>query len=503
MKVTGEKRSKAGGPRYRGGRRGYAAAAPRLFMPIVRGLFQLSDRDRARLLITAGLIAAAIAAVDYAAQPNVSLGYLYIVPILIASGFLKRWQIVGLAALFAVLREGLGPFPHDEFVWTREILVFGAFLSSGLLVREITEGRRRSEEYSRRLEDQIKLRREAEEQLRVLFDSNPAAILIVDQEHRIVRANEAAARMFGCSREELLERRLDEFLPAMRRVPVDSGEHHFRTNMECTGQRADGSLLAADVWFSTYMTSKGPRLAAIVLDLTEELREREDLSLDSLLVTSRVLVGAVLHEIRNLSAAATVAHANLRRDPRLAENEDFRALGTLVEGLEKVASSELASLTDRQDVSVDLSSVLREFQLIAEPSVKEAGASLHIAPADGLKVRMDRHSLLQVLLNLARNSIRALAGVQERRIVIESRLEGGDVLVRFEDSGPGVQDTDRLFQPFHSSAEATGLGLYVSRATLRSFGGELYYEPSPAGGRFVIRLCRAGAEAAGPGTGEP
>ncbi len=463
-------------------------------MPFVRRLSQLSDRDRARLLVIAALSATAIAVIDYAAQPNVSLGYLYIVPILIASGFLTRWQIVAMAALFAALREGLGPFPSDEFVWTREILVFVAFLSSGLLMREIMDARRRSEEYSHQLEDQIKLRREAEEQLRVLIDSNPAAIFTVDQDHRILRANEAAARMFGCSREALLKRRLDEFLPDIRRVPVDGGEHHFRTKMECTGQRADGSLLAADVWFSTYMTSKGPRLAAIVLDLTEELREREDLSLDSLLVTSRVLVGAVLHEIRNLSAAATVAHANLRRDPRLAENEDFRALGTLVESLEKVASSELALLTDREDVSVDLNSVLREFQLIVEPSVKEAGASLKVEPAGDLKVRIDRHSLLQVLLNLARNSIRALADAPVREIMIGSQVRDGEVLVRFRDSGPGVPAPDRLFQPFHSSSEATGLGLYVSRATLRSFGGELYYEPSSSGTCFVIRLCQATAQ---------
>lgn len=454
------------------------------------GLSNLSDRDRGRLLALSAASTALIAVVDFVVQPNVSLGYLYIIPILIGSVFLARWQIVAFAALCALLREELGPATSDGLVWTREIMVFGAFLSSGLLLRQIRDGHWQSAEYSRQLEDRITLQHEAEEQLRIFVESNPAAILTVDQNHRILRVNAAAGRMFGCSSEDLLSRRVDEFLPDLKRVPIEAGKRFVRTNMECTGWRSDGSLLATDVWFSTYVTSSGPRLAAIVLDLTEQLREREDLNLDSLLATSRVLVGAVLHEIRNLSAAATVAHANLRREPLMADSEDFQALGVLVANLEQVASSELALLTDREDASVDLCGVLREFQLVVEPSVKEINGSLVVHAPDKLRVRIDRYSLVQVLLNLARNSIRALRGSKVREIAVIAEEED-IVLLRFRDSGPGVKDTDGLFQPFRTSAEATGLGLYVSRALVRSFGGELYHEPSSMGAEFVVRMLKA------------
>jgi C4-dicarboxylate-specific signal transduction histidine kinase len=220
--------------------------------------------------------------------------------------------------------------------------------------------------------------------------------------------------------------------------------------------------------------------------LTEGVREREDLHLDSVLTTSKVLVGAVLHEIRNLSAAASVAHANLSR--QLAGSEDFRALGTLVASLEEIASSELNLLVDRASASVDLAAVLREFRVVAEPSAREAGVRLALDVEEGLRVRVDQHSLLQILLNLFRNSIRALRGRPLPRISVTAEVQEDDVLVRFLDSGSGVKTPENLFQPFRTTAEATGLGLYVSRAILRSFGGELYYEPSETGALFIARL---------------
>jgi signal transduction histidine kinase len=60
------------------------------------------------------------------------------------------------------------------------------------------------------------------------------------------------------------------------------------------------------------------------------------------------------------------------------------------------------------------------------------------------------------------------------------------VKVRFEDSGIGISHPEDLFRPFQSGAQTTGLGLYVSRSIMRSFGGELLYEPRPAGCCFAV-----------------
>src|SRR5438034_259879 len=82
------------------------------------------------------------------------------------------------------------------------------------------------------------------------------------------------------------------------------------------------------VRFSTYCTSAGPRLAAVVFDSSDGLRDREEFSLQHLLAGSRILVSAVCHEIRNLGGAIAAVHAQLARTNGLTSNEDFRTLGS-------------------------------------------------------------------------------------------------------------------------------------------------------------------------------
>jgi signal transduction histidine kinase len=262
--------------------------------------------------------------------------------------------------------------------------------------------------------------------------------------------------------------------------------------MQCRGRRQSGEVFLADVWFSTYSTSMGSRLAAMVVDGSEELRNREELSLHQLLAGSRILVGAVSHEIRNVCGAIAMAHANLSKNAaiaaNLAESKDFEALGNLILALEKIASMDLRQMAD-QACSVDLSSLLEEYGIIVEPALREQDIRLLIDVEPGLPmVWADRQSLLQVLLNLTRNSERAMAGETLRALTITARREKQRIAIRFRDTGCGVAHPERLFRPFQQQAEAAGLGLYLSRAFMRSFRGDLRYEPEPVGSSFIVEL---------------
>jgi len=77
-------------------------------------------------------------------------------------------------------------------------------------------------------------------------------------------------------------------------------------------------------------------------------------------------------------------------------------------------------------------------------------------------------------------------------LFVEAGLEKDMVVVRFRDTGPGVANPEYLFKPFQPDAHSTGLGLYVSRAVLRSHGGDLRYEPCSEGSCFVVQLWPAG-----------
>jgi signal transduction histidine kinase len=208
-----------------------------------------------------------------------------------------------------------------------------------------------------------------------------------------------------------------------------------------------------------------------------------------MMATSRVLVGAIAHEIRNLASAAATAHAAIASYPTLADDEQYRVLGSLIEGLEKIASSGLRAASSREAAVADLGTVLDEARIVIEPSFQEADIELLWEVGDGLPlVQADHHSLLQVFVNLARNCRQALEEAPVRRVHISTSVENDVILVRFRDSGPGVARPEELFRPFQAGAYAFGLGLYISRAILRSHGGGLRYEPEQEGSCFTVEL---------------
>jgi C4-dicarboxylate-specific signal transduction histidine kinase len=264
---------------------------------------------------------------------------------------------------------------------------------------------------------------------------------------------------------------------------------NLRTNVECKAQRRNGEVFLAHVWLSTYHTSQGPGLAAVVWDASENLRDREGSGFDSMMATSRVLIGAISHEIRNLASAAANAHARLAEDCPVQGNDQYQVLGTLIQGLEKIASTGLRAASNREAVVADLGTVLDEARIIIEPGMREAGISLVWDVVGALPlVQADHHSLLQVFVNLARNSVQALEGRPVREVRISVAVESDLVAIHFRDSGPGVAKPDELFRPFQAGAHSVGLGLYISRAILHAHGGGLRYDPDGPGSCFTVEL---------------
>jgi two-component system, LuxR family, sensor kinase FixL len=446
--------------------------------------------SRTKLLVSAGLLITVIALVDWLTKPYISIGFLYLFPIMLIAGFLTRWQIVLVALVCAVLQELFSELPSGEAI-TRLLMASAGFVGTGLFVSEIIRSRQMALEHVAEIETHSKLRQEAEEQLHILVDSSPAAIVTIDSSGGILLANNAAQTLFASEDTPIVGQSIAQFLPALQSAVQTQRSTQFRTELRCRGRRKNGEAFLGAVWFSTYNTSQGPRLAAIIVDLSEDLRDREDLSLDHLLKSTKILMGAVAHEIRNVCGAVLAVHKNLSRLPALQDNEDFRALGLLIDGLEKLSEMELLPPLDKNMSSVELTTLLDELRVLIEPIYQEAGIRILWRLQDNLPLVVgDRYGLQQVFLNLARNSQRAMESTEQKQLTISSELESSAVVIRFEDTGVGILSQYQLFKPFQQGANATGLGLYVSRAILRSFGGELRFEPRAAGCCFAVRLAR-------------
>jgi PAS domain S-box-containing protein len=449
--------------------------------------------DKRSVLIRAGIMIVVIASLDWWIVGEIPLGFLYLLPMLTVGIALNAWQIGASAILCTALAEFF-----DDLSWnlrtgiSRDVLYFAAFLGAGLYVRTVSLNRRAALEHLHEIESQRDARREAEEQLSVLIESSPAAIVTTNADGSVLMANEAAHRMLGIPQGKLQGKVIYRYLPSLTNVTRhEASQQHFRTVMQARGQRDDGETFLADICFSTYHTNAGSRLAAMVLDTSEDFRTHEVSGLHQLLAGSRIAIGAVSHEIRNVSGAIAAVHQNLAHCGLLTGNKDFEALGNLVAALERIASVNLRQSSD-QASEIDLAAVLDELKIVVAPSLQEEDIVSHWTVEPGLRpVWADRQSLMQVFLNLITNSVRALSKKRNPVLYVTAKNDGNQVLVEFVDNGGGVAHPEDLFRPFQTGATATGLGLYLSRAFMRSFGGELHYQSIPDGACFVVNLTPA------------
>jgi PAS domain S-box-containing protein len=390
-----------------------------------------------------------------------------------------------VALVCAVLQEAFSNLPENEAIF-RLVLSSIGFTGTGLFIAELLNNRRIVLEHVEELESEVKLRRDAEDQLQVLVESSPAAIITIDRNGKILLANQAAQQLLAPHASSLQGQPISSYLPSLRTVFQSQQSRAFRTTLQCRGQRSTGEVFLAGVWFSTYNTVSGPRLAAVIVDLSEDLRNHEDLSLDHLLKSSRILVGAMAHEVRNLCGAAVVLHKNLSRVPGLEHNEDFQALSSLIQSLERISELSVKAPSDAA-ATVDLTSLLDEVRVLIEGAYRESEIDIEWRTQEKLPlVRADRYGLIQVFLNLAKNSQRAMETSETRKLRVSTSLEDKLVTVRVEDTGIGIPHPENLFRPFQPGAQTAGLGLYVSRSIMRSFGGELLHEPRAQGCCFAV-----------------
>jgi len=452
--------------------------------------YSVLSRSNQRWAVIIGIaLIAGIAIID-ALTPNLPLGYLYLFPILVVAAFLPRPWIAFVVLICAALTGLLSHYDLKPAI-ILFVMAWMGFTGTGFFVSEVVRNRQTAMEHLRELETQTRLRHETEDQLNGLVETSPLAIITIDATGNILLANEAAQSLFAPRDIPITGQPIALFLPALEGVMEQSRSRLFRTQIRCRGRRVNGDVFLAEVWFSTSATAVGPIVSAIIVDFSENLRDREDLKLEHLLKNAKILVGAIAHEIRNLCGAVLVVYKNLSRLQGMRDNEDFRALGMLIEGLENLSIMELRPSWEQGLASVELSSVLDELRVVIEPSYAESGIEIVWQVQEDMPlITGDRYGLLQVFLNLARNSHRAMETCADKRLTISSTVESDSTVIRFEDTGVGIPDPSELFRPFSQKTDATGLGLYISRAILRSFRGELWHEPRSKGCCFGVRLTK-------------
>jgi two-component system, NtrC family, sensor kinase len=108
----------------------------------------------------------------------------------------------------------------------------------------------------------------------------------------------------------------------------------------------------------------------------------------------------------------------------------------------------------------------------------------------------DGHQLFQAFVQIVENALDALEEAGGGLLRVSAHLQGGDqgeeVVVQFSDSGPGVKEPHRVFDPFYTTkpiGKGTGLGLSAVYGVVQDHQGQITCQNKPEGGAvFVLRL---------------
>ncbi|SMY07864.1 sensor histidine kinase [Flavimaricola marinus] len=254
-------------------------------------------------------------------------------------------------------------------------------------------------------------------------------------------------------------------------------------------------------------------LRAINADLIREVAERTaaearltkaqaDLVQAGKLSALGQMSAGISHELNQplmaIGSFAQNALAFLEKDrpDRAAENlsriaELTRRMGRIIRNLRAFARQESAPLAD-----VDLVPVVDVVLEMAGAKARQAEVEVvWRRPEAPVLVRGGEVRLQQVVLNLVTNAIDAMAASPERRVEIEIfPVDAARVAVSVRDTGPGISEPERIFDPFYSTKavgaeEGMGLGLSISYGLVQSFGGAIRGRNHPDGGAvFTIEL---------------
>ncbi len=416
-------------------------------------------------------------------------------------------KIIGIGREVTGLRKDGSAFPMELSV--AEVHQEGAPAFVGI-IRDITARKQREEEL-----------REREARLRTILDTAVDAIVVIDEKGTVESFSSSAVRLFGYAPHEVIGQNVKMLMPAPYREEHDGYLRRYLETGErriigigriVVGRRKDGTTFPMELSVGECRLADRRVFTGFIRDVSERQQaERRLQELQAQLVhVSRVsamgaMASAFAHELSQpLGAAMNYLNAVRRwleestesRAPRMREGMQRAAAevaraGQIIQRLRQFIQK---GRTDRAWERVG--TVIEEAAALALVGASDRDIKIHIDIAPNLpEAMMDRVQIQQVLTNLIRNAVEAMANMPERHLTITGRSVRAEAIeIAVADTGPGIapEVAKDLFKPFVTTKQTgMGVGLSICRSIVQSHGGDLRVESNPAGGstfRFTLPL---------------
>ena len=326
--------------------------------------------------------------------------------------------------------------------------------------------------------------------------------------------------MFGYSDDEVIGKNVKMLMPSPYREDHDGYLKRYKATGEkriigigrlVVGARKDGSTFPLELAVGEMNSGNRRFFTGFIRDLTETQQTEKRLQeLQSELVhISRLtamgeMASTLAHELNQpLSAISNYIKGSLRLLEPNADERTSQVIGAMqAAGDQAVRAGQIirrlrdfVSRGESEQAVESVAKLVEEAGALALVGVRNQNVRVQyrLDPSADL-VLADKVQVQQVLVNLIRNAIEAMADSANRELIIATELTDKNVLtVSVTDTGQGIapQVKEQLFRPFVTTKRhGMGVGLSISRTIIEAHGGKIWIEDNPAGGtifRFTLR----------------
>lgn len=367
--------------------------------------------------------------------------------------------------------------------------------------------------------------RNSEAHLRSILSTVPDAMIVIDERGKMLSFSDAAERLFGYTQAEVLGANISMLMPSPDRERHDGYlERYLKTGERriigigrvVFAMRKDGTTFPMELSVGE-ATGEGQRVfTGFIRDLTDrhQTQERLEELQSELIHVARVsamgtMASTLAHEL-NQPITAVANYVEAVRD--LLAEPDPADMPEIIEALQDAAGEamragqivrRLRDFVARGEVEKTVESLpnlineAAAFGLMGaiEKSVETQMDLDH----EAAHVLVDKIQIQQVLVNLIRNAVEAMATSARRILTIRTVPDqSGFVRITVADTGPGVapEVAAQLFKAFVSTkAQGMGLGLSICRTIVEANGGRIWMDAAEGGGtQFHFTLMRTEAE---------
>jgi len=263
--------------------------------------------------------------------------------------------------------------------------------------------------------------------------------------------------------------------------------------------RSNNELMQLSVQATEFKLKEEPYQLISFQNIRGELEARD-------LEAWQQLIRILTHEIMNsvtpvVSLTGTLqevfADENALDDPDILTDarDGLSAIQNRGQGLIRFTEAyrDLTRMPEPQFEEVPIQPLFERLGTLFKQELHQQGVSLAVEVAPDLPpVQADPQLIEQVLINLIKNALEALAGTEQPRLQLRAYREGGRTLLHVWDSGPGIPDevAERIFVPFYTTKEGgSGIGLSLSRQIMQMHKGSLsVYASAETGTTFTLEF---------------